>query len=322
MPIITYPLNGVEYDAHDAETYLCTRTSGVFSSDNNFELSITGGRQITISGGLAWINNGEYTGKSIVSTSSVVLDIPVADGVLNRIDLVVIRFDASANATSIAIKSGIPASSPVAPAVSRTPELYELGLYLISVPAGSTAVYIGDITSVVLDENYCGVMRDAVTGIPTAQLQAQAMALIDQLKSQLGQVGGDKAEILVVSLTDNGDGTYISSHNVTEIREAISAGKQAFLMAGANIYMATFVGDTYVYFDRPIKGGITRCTVKGNTATIAPSVIDTAKNPFALSINGKTYDGSAAINVGEIELVGTDEAGNTHKFYIVGRAEG
>jgi hypothetical protein len=322
MPIITYPLNGVEYDAHDAETYLCTRTSGVFSSDNNFELSITGGRQITISGGLAWINNGEYTGKSVVSTSPTVLDIPVADGVLNRIDLVVIRFDASANATSIVIKSGTPASSPVAPAVSRTPELYELGLYLISVPAGSTSVYIGDITSVILDENYCGVMRDAVTGIPTAQLQAQAMALIDQLKAQLGQAGGDKAEILVVSLTDNGDGTYISSHNVTEIREAISAGKQAFLMAGANIYTATFVGDTYVYFDRPIKGGITRCTVKGSTATIAPSVIDTVKNPFALSINGTTYDGSAAVNVGEIELVGTDESGNTHKFYVVGRAGG
>lgn len=274
MPIITYPLNGIEYDAHDAETYLCTRTSGVFSSENHFAISITGGRQITISGGLAWINNGEYTGKSVVSTAPVALDVAVADGVLNRIDLVVIRFDASANATSIVIKQGTPASSPAAPEVSRTSEIYELGLYLISVPAGSTNLYIGNITSVILDEKYCGVMRDAVTGIPTAQLQAQASALIQQLKDQLNQAGGERTEILIVSLTDNGDSTYTPSHTSTEINAAISQGRQAFLTEGSNIYAATFASDSYVYFDRPIKGGITRCTVKSNNASIAPSVVD------------------------------------------------
>lgn len=302
MPIITYPLNGVEYDAHDAETYLCTRTSGVFSSDNNFELSITGGRQVTISGGLAWIKNDEYAGKSVVSTSPVNLEVPVADGILNRIDLVVIRFDASTNATSIAIKSGTPASSPVAPTVSRSPELYELGLYLISIPAGSTAVYSGNITSVILDENYCGVMRDGVTGIPTAQLQRQAEALINEIRERLNQVGSHNAEIMVVSLTDNGDGTYVSNYDSSEIREGVSAGGQAFLMAGANLYMATFVGDSYVYFDRPIKGGITRCIVRGTSATISPSVIDSAKNPFSLTIGNIQYDGSSAMNATQAVL--------------------
>ena len=29
MSIITYPLDGPTYSASDAETYLCTRTSGV-----------------------------------------------------------------------------------------------------------------------------------------------------------------------------------------------------------------------------------------------------------------------------------------------------
>ena len=31
MSIITYPLNGVVYSAEDVATYLCTRTSGVYS---------------------------------------------------------------------------------------------------------------------------------------------------------------------------------------------------------------------------------------------------------------------------------------------------
>lgn len=34
MAIITYPLNDVEYTAEDAETYLCTRTSGVYAAES------------------------------------------------------------------------------------------------------------------------------------------------------------------------------------------------------------------------------------------------------------------------------------------------
>ena len=30
MSIITYPLDIIEYEAKDAETYLCSRTSGFF----------------------------------------------------------------------------------------------------------------------------------------------------------------------------------------------------------------------------------------------------------------------------------------------------
>lgn len=215
MPIITYPLNGIEYDAHDAETYLSTRTSGVFSSDNHFALTISGSRQITISSGLAWINNGSFTGKSVVSTAPEALEIPVADGALNRFDLVVLRFDASKNETVLAIKSGAPATAPIAPTASKESELYELGLYLISVPAGSTSVVDSDISSVILDENYCGIMRDAVTGIPTAQLQAQAESLINDIRAQLGEIvsattsivnDGGNAEINVeIQTAENGN---------------------------------------------------------------------------------------------------------------------
>ena len=46
MSIITYPLNGVVYSAEDVATYLCTRTSGVYSEETNFAVSTTGTRQI------------------------------------------------------------------------------------------------------------------------------------------------------------------------------------------------------------------------------------------------------------------------------------
>ena len=79
MAITTYPLNGIDYYAENAETYLCTRTSGVYSADDNFQASVTGDRQITISKGLAWIKNAEAAGKSVYNDSDVALDVPIAD---------------------------------------------------------------------------------------------------------------------------------------------------------------------------------------------------------------------------------------------------
>lgn len=178
--IITYPLNDVDYTAADAETYLCTRVSGVYSSESHFALTISGSRQISISPGVAWINNGTFKGKSVVSTETEVLTIDAADA-LPRKDLVVLRFDASLNASLLAVKKGEPASVPSVPSVQRTEGVYELGLYTVSVPAGSTEITPGNVRSLLLDETYCGVMRDGVTGIPTAQLQAEATAFIENL---------------------------------------------------------------------------------------------------------------------------------------------
>lgn len=182
MAIVTYPLNGIDYDAENAETYLCTRTSGVYSADGHFQASVTGDRQVSISAGLAWIQNTDFAGKSVCNTEPVAVEVPIADGTRPRIDRIVLRFDKAANASSIVLKQGTPSSAPAAPTVERTELVYELGLCTVLVPASSTLVSIGDVTSTLLDETVCGIMRDGVTGIPTAQLQEQVNALIENLR--------------------------------------------------------------------------------------------------------------------------------------------
>lgn len=186
--IITYPLNGIQYDASDAETYLCTRESGVFSAENNFETTVTGAREITVSSGIAWIKNADYKGKSVYNDSDVVLNISAANGALPRIDRVVLRFDAAQNVSTIVVVDGTPSSSPVAPAVSRTALVYELGLAIVEIPAGSTEISASDVSSTILDESVCGLMRDGVTGIPTAALQRQAEALIEGLRTAISGI--------------------------------------------------------------------------------------------------------------------------------------
>ena len=185
MSIITYPLDGVTYSAEDVATYLCTRTSGVYAKDSNFAVSITGTRQITIAPGLAWINYDDFKGVSVCSREAVNLTIPDADSTLSRIDRVVLQFDTAANLTAVKLKTGTPAAAPEPPAILQNHNQYELGLCTVSVPAGSSVVTAADITDTRADEAVCGVMRDSVTGIPTAQLQAQALAIMTQLSTEL-----------------------------------------------------------------------------------------------------------------------------------------
>jgi len=185
MSIITYPLNGVTYDAEDVSTYLCTRTSGVYAKDSNYAVSVTGARQITVAPGLAWINYDDFKGVSACSREAVNLIVPDADSTLPRIDRVVLQFDTAANLTAVKLKPGTPAAAPEPPTILQNHNQYELGLCTVSVPAGSSVITAADITDTRADEDVCGVMRDSVTGIPTAQLQAQALAIMTQLSTEL-----------------------------------------------------------------------------------------------------------------------------------------
>ena len=185
MSIITYPLNGVTYDAEDVSTYLCTRTSGVYAKDSNYAVSVTGPRQITVAPGLAWINYDDFKGVSACSREAVNLTVPDADSTLPRIDRVVLQFDTAANLTAVKLKPGTPAAAPEPPAILQNHNQYELGLCTVSVPAGSSVITAADITDTRADEAVCGVMRDGVKGIPTAQLQAQALAIMTQLSTEL-----------------------------------------------------------------------------------------------------------------------------------------
>lgn len=185
MSIITYPLNGVTYDAEDVSTYLCTRTSGVYAKDSNYAVSVTGPRQITVAPGLAWINYDDFKGVSACSREAVNLTVPDADSTLPRIDRVVLQFDTAVNLTAVKLKPGTPAAAPEPPAILQNHNQYELGLCTVSVPAGSSVITAADITDTRADEAVCGVMRDGVKGIPTAQLQAQALAIMTQLSTEL-----------------------------------------------------------------------------------------------------------------------------------------
>ena len=184
--IITYPENGITYDADDASGFLSTRLSGVYSADEDFAVTANGGLTVTVSAGQAWVRPARFRGRSIILEQPETVTLTAADAVRSRIDRLVLRYDATARKTSLTVLTGTPDSaSPTAPEITRTALVYDLCLAEIRRPAGSTEITAADITDTRADEAVCGVMRDGVTGIPTAQLQAQALAIMTQLSTEL-----------------------------------------------------------------------------------------------------------------------------------------
>ena len=184
--IITYPENGITYDADDASGYLSTRLSGVYSADEDFAVTANSDLTVTVSAGQAWVRPARFRGRSIIMEQPETVTLTAADAVRSRIDRLVLRYDAAARKTRLQVLEGTPDSaSPTAPEITRTALVYDLCLAEIRRPAGSTEITAADITDTRADEAVCGVMRDGVTGIPTAQLQAQALAIMTQLSTEL-----------------------------------------------------------------------------------------------------------------------------------------
>ena len=180
--IITYPENGITYDADDASGYLSTRLSGVYSAEEDFSVTAQGGLSVQVSAGQAWVRPARFKGRSIIMEQPTTVVLTAADPVRSRIDRIVLRYDAAAKKTRLQVLEGVPNSAgPAAPAITRTELIYDLCLAEIKRPAGSTAVTVADIYDTRADETVCGVMRDGVTGIPVA-------TLIQKLRDELDKV--------------------------------------------------------------------------------------------------------------------------------------
>lgn len=289
--IITYPENGITYDADDASGYLATRQSGVYSAEEDFAVSISGELSLTVSAGQAWVRPSRFKGRSIIMEQPTTLTLTAADPVRTRIDRVVLRYDAAARQTRLQVLEGTPDSaSHTAPAITRTALVYDLCLAEITRPAGSTAITAANLTDTRADEDVCGVMRDGATGIPTEQLIAQWRAaqadLETQLRAQLAVLNAEIKDGSAYSKTEADAKFALTADKITRLERMMNMdGKLVFSGAGV-------------------------CT--GGTTTMAiPSTVDYVEIVSAIPAMGRAgYGGTTssgyAISVGNSVGVSED----------------
>lgn len=168
--MLCFPLDNVEYDAKYLGAWLATRTRGVFAADGNLSVVPNGGMKVKINPGLAWLRMNDFWGTVCFQNEALSLTVITAESALPRIDAVCARLNKSMNKAEIVIKKGTPQASPQIPAPVRNDDYDEIYLATVRVPAGSISVDSGNITDQRLNDTYCGIMRDGVTGIPTQDL--------------------------------------------------------------------------------------------------------------------------------------------------------
>lgn len=284
--IITYPENGITYDADDASGYLATRQSGVYSAEEDFAVSISGELSLTVSAGQAWVRPSRFKGRSIIMEQPTTLTLTAADPVRTRIDRVVLRYDAAARQTRLQVLEGTPDSaSPTAPAITRTALVYDLCLAEITRPAGSTAITTANLTDTRADETVCGVMRDGVTGIPTAQLIAQWRAAQADLETQL------RAQLAVLNAEIKDGSAY--SKTEADAKFALTADKISTALGYDPGNKITRLERMMNMDGKLVFSGAGVCT--GRTTTMAiPSTVDYVEIVSAIPAMGRSSAGWTA----------------------------
>ena len=313
--MICFPLDNTEYESKDMGAYLGTRTRGVFSAEGNFAVTpAESGLAVKVTPGLAWLKRDLYWGVAVLLESEITLPLEMADGELERIDVIVCRLDKVANKPEIVVKKGEFSGSPVFAQPQRDDTYDEIYLASVMIQAGATGITAADISSLLLNEDYCGLMRDGVTGIPTEAIQEQATALFNSLYEHLqgradeleqvieGIVQG--SEVMLRAVYDKDADGVVDEATAVQAYTPPAASEAGTDEAGAQAASQTFGGPVRLSVDEAT-GAVTLHAVKQGLGEegepVGEAAVEEVPVANAAALGGKT---EAELSVGDSAKIG------------------
>lgn len=159
------------YNADDINDFLegLVSNSGVYATVSTACQVLAGtGMQVIIKAGKGIVDNHWFK-----IESDVTLDIDAADVILNRIDSIVVQHSNTDRKIKLYVKSGALATSPVAPALTRNEEVYEICLANILVNKNVTSITTSMITDTRPNDEVCGWIVGVIKQIDTTTLYNQ-----------------------------------------------------------------------------------------------------------------------------------------------------
>lgn len=268
--IKSFPNNQDEYSgAEDVMRWLHGRTSGVFAAAGNAAVAAleTPGMAVTVSDGTGWMSNANGDGvvwwndTESVSAAKLQLAIDAADGVLNRIDRVIVEWKTTnyVDRPEIKVLKGTASSTAAAPALTNSGTKRQISLAQIAVAAGTTSITASMITDERLNNDVCGLVTDTLS-IDTSVINAQFTELLEQLRTAIGQAAGGeipdgsvttpklganvvtraKMAIDAFTLADNA-GAHNAVYRGKNLGSAVTAAQWAAIQSGT--FEDLFIGD-------------------------------------------------------------------------------
>lgn len=194
------------YKAEEWSEYFASFiANGVFPNPSTgLQVLASNSMIITVNTGKAWINGYFY-----FNTSNLTITLDNADGVLNRIDRIVVRWDLQDRVISVEVKKGTYSANPSAAAIQRDADAYELVLADVYVGAGAVSVSQANITDQRLNSTLCGLVVGTVGELDTTAFSAQLQGWFE-LYQEMSAEQYNNLKSYMNSLQIQSDADYIA----------------------------------------------------------------------------------------------------------------
>lgn len=159
------------YNSEDVNEHLKGLVSddGIYANVSTACQVVQGtGMQVIVKQGRGKINNHWFE-----IEADTILDITAADVILNRIDSIVVRYSSTDRNIVLDIIEGALATTPVAPTLTRTSEIYEICLANILVNKNVTSITPSLITDTRPNNAVCGWITGLIEQMDTTTLYTQ-----------------------------------------------------------------------------------------------------------------------------------------------------
>lgn len=163
--------------AQFANYFKCFVGNGVFLGQmQNLQVSAAtpAAMAVNLLPGRAWINGYWYSLDDTIS-----LELELSDAVNPRIDSIVLRYDVSGRKITAEVITGTASANPVAPAIVRDTDYYDLKLADIRVNAGAITVGASVITDTRADSEVCGWVSGLIDQVDTTSIFNQFQAALN-----------------------------------------------------------------------------------------------------------------------------------------------
>lgn len=282
--IKSFPNNQDTYiGAEDVMRWHHGRTSGVFAAGSNASVQAlpTLGMAVEVSDGTGWMANSGRNGivwwidNESVDGAKLQLAVDAADGVLNRIDRVIVEWKTTnyVDYPEVKILKGAKSGRAAAPALTNNSTIRQISLARISIAAGTTAITASMITDERLDASVCGLVTEKV-GIDTSTMQSQFSTLLQETQAQ------------ATSVLDS------INRELADLEAGTAVELKKLLFTDTSVPVSAFVADS-TYQDYPFRAAI---ALTGVLDTMIPEVvlgvadaIDGNFAPVAATYNGGVY---------------------------------
>lgn len=288
--IKSFPNNQDEAQgAEDVMRWHHGRTSGVFGAGNNASVQAlsTPGMAVEVSDGTGWMANSGSNGvvwwidNESVDGTKLQLAVDAADGVLNRIDRVIVEWKTTnyVDYPEVKILKGAKSGKAAAPALTNNSTIRQISLARISIAAGTTAITASMITDERLDASVCGLVTEKVS-IDTSTMQSQFSTLLQETQAQ------------ATSVLDS------INRELADLEAGTAVELKKLLFTDTGVPVSAFVADS-TYQDYPFRAAI---ALTGVLDTMIPEVvlgvadaIDGNFAPVAATYNGGVYLYAASV---------------------------